>query len=329
MKKLLAVAALLAAGCLLHWAQASRSTANPQAVEPKQGDAKNADEKAILEAIYAYKEAFNRGDAKALADLYSEHAELVDDTGRTLQGREAIRKEFAGIFEQNPGAQLNIAVDWVRWLSNDSVIHHGAARVTRKDGTVVFSTYSAVYVKRDGKWLIGMVREIPAASEGTEARASNLEALAWLIGDWIEEDKNAVMRVSCHWSKNKTYLHRKFTVYSPDASGYGGFREDSSKVVLECTEMIGWDPTRGILRSWVFDSNGGFAEGIWLHKGDHWYVKSHGVTGDGKKSSATHILTPAGEDKYTFRSVNRSFDGQLQPNISEVVLRRYSSSSKK
>ena len=34
--------------------------------------------------------------------------------------------------------------------------------------------------------------------------------------------------------------------------------------------MIGYDPVKGRLRSWVFDSEGGFGEGSWRQEGNKW-----------------------------------------------------------
>lgn len=35
---------------------------------------------------------------------------------------------------------------------------------------------------------------------------------------------------------------------------------------LEGTQVIGWDPAAGTIRSWMFDSDGGFGEGTWSKK---------------------------------------------------------------
>jgi uncharacterized protein (TIGR02246 family) len=341
MKKLLAATAVLTVGCLVLWAHGSLALPNTQKAEGKtttpEGDAKSKDEKALLEMIYAYREAYNRGDAKALAEFYAEHAELVDDSGNVLQGREAIGKDFARIFADNPGMQLEVAIDWSRWLTADSIIQHGAARLTPKDSAAIFTTFSAVFVKRDGKWLIAMVREIPAATG--ESAAQELQALAWLVGEWVDEDDQCRMQITCEWAPNKTFLNRKFIVYSKEAvkgpgpgpgkgPGPGG-PTVLGDVVLECTEIIGWDASRGVLRSWVFDSHGGFAQGLWLHKGEHWYVSSHGVTADGKKTSALHIFTPTAADQYSWRSISRTLGGDLQPDIGPVVMRRVASPNTK
>ena len=42
---------------------------------------------------------------------------------------------------------------------------------------------------------------------------------------------------------------------------------------LEGTQVIGWDPAAGTIRSWMFDSDGGFGEGTWSKKDNSWIVK--------------------------------------------------------
>jgi uncharacterized protein (TIGR02246 family) len=331
MKKLLAATAALAVGCLALWLQGNATLPGQppgggKTTQPA-GDAKSGDEKALLDAVYSYQEAFNKNDAKAVAEFFAENAELVDHQGNAVQGRDAIRQAFAKFFEKSPGVQVAVAIDWGRWLGGDSIIQHGAVRVTPKDGEPTYSTYSAVYVKRDGQWRVAMVREIPVSPGGSAAH-SNLEALDWLVGHWVDEDDNTRITVACAWDKNKVFLKRKINVYAKELKKQPFAPADTPftlTAVLECHETIGWDAGRGILRSWVFDSQGGFAEGIWLHKGDRWFVKSHGMSADGKKSSATHIFTPAGPEQYRWRSVGRTLGGELQPDIDEVVVRRVSS----
>ena len=60
---------------------------------------------------------------------------------------------------------------------------------------------------------------------------------------------------------------------------------------LEGTQVIGWDPAAGTIRSWMFDSDGGFGEGIWSKKDNSWIVKFSQVLPDGRKASATNIYT--------------------------------------
>ena len=60
---------------------------------------------------------------------------------------------------------------------------------------------------------------------------------------------------------------------------------------LEGTQVIGWDPAAGTIRSWMFDSDGGFGEGIWTKNDNTWIVKFSQVLPDGRKASATNIYT--------------------------------------
>ena len=60
---------------------------------------------------------------------------------------------------------------------------------------------------------------------------------------------------------------------------------------LEGTQVIGWDPAAGTIRSWMFDSDGGFGEGTWSKKDNSWIVKFNQVLPDGRKASATNIYT--------------------------------------
>ena len=39
------------------------------------------------------------------------------------------------------------------------------------------------------------------------------------------------------------------------------------------TQRIGWDPVAGQFRSWDFDSQGGYSEGLWSRDGDRWIIK--------------------------------------------------------
>src|SRR5262245_55718185 len=56
------------------------------------GDVQSAEEKAIRAASAAAAEAYNRGDAKELAALFTPDAEIVDEDGATVHGRDNIEK---------------------------------------------------------------------------------------------------------------------------------------------------------------------------------------------------------------------------------------------
>jgi uncharacterized protein (TIGR02246 family) len=316
MKRLLAV---IFAGCAALAAQGDlRSGADPQATargdKPAQS-AKAADEKAILEMVYEYREAFNRGDADAIAKQFTEHAELVDESGATIDGRENIRKLYEELFKKAPGASLDLYLDHFRWVAPDVVIGQGTAKVTSKQGLAISTSYTAVHAKRNGKWPIVLIRESLGQAKAGKSREESLNELNFLVGDFIDNDESGTLKIHGKWSRNKAYLVRSFTV---TAKGQG-----EGEPALEGTEIIGWDGAKAMLRSWVFDTNGGFAEGTWRHKGKSWYCTLAGVQADGKKTSAVHIFTPSGEGgNYTFQSIGRTLDGEVQPDIDEVTVKR-------
>ena len=95
---------------------------------------------------------------------------------------------------------------------------------------------------------------------------------------------------------------------------------------LEGTQVIGWDPAAGTIRSWMFDSDGGFGEGAWSKKGNSWVVKFHQVLPDGRKASATNIYTIVDDNTVTWKSVGREVDGQFLPNVDEVTMVRKTAS---
>ena len=73
-----------------------------------------------------------------------------------------------------------------------------------------------------------------------------LDQLDWMIGTWTDGDENTTVRTVCEWAKNHTFITRSFKAFV------------DGKIDLEGTQVIGWDPAAGRIRSWVFDSDGGF-----------------------------------------------------------------------
>jgi hypothetical protein len=85
-------------------------------------------------------------------------------------------------------------------------------------------------------------------------------------------------------------------------------------------QIIGWDPLEKKIRSWVFDSDGGFAEGSWKKQGNQWHIHQTGVLPDGRKSSSVNVITYIDDNTCTLQSVNRVVDGEILPNIDEVQI---------
>jgi uncharacterized protein (TIGR02246 family) len=114
------------------------------------------DREAIAAAGRAFSAAYVANDTTALGELYADSATLLPP-GRTLRGREAIRRYFAwkGDYRQLEHAMVpdhvtvdgNLAVDVGKWTS---VGRRGDAPPTTASGT-----YLVVWVREsDGGWRI-------------------------------------------------------------------------------------------------------------------------------------------------------------------------------
>jgi uncharacterized protein (TIGR02246 family) len=268
----------------------------------------SSDESAIRAAVQSYVDAYNRGDAKAVAAHWGETSEWTSPSGQRFKGRPAIEKEMAAMFAENKGVHIEVMNPSIRIVSPDVAIEEGTVRVTSPAEPPSDSTYVAVHVKRDGKWMLDSVHETEVAE--TAPASSSLQDLAWLVGEWIDQSPEATAEATVTWTKNKTFLNYAFKVSAPGADD------------LEGTQVIGWDPAAGTIRSWMFDSDGGFGEGTWSRKDNSWVVKFSQVLPDGRKASATNVYTLVDGNTITWKSIGRKLDNDFLPNIDEVKMVR-------
>jgi hypothetical protein len=87
-------------------------------------------------------------------------------------------------------------------------------------------------------------------------------------------------------------------------------------------QVIGWDASAGKIRSWVFDSDGGFGEGTWTKKGNRWLVDANATLPDGRKTSAINVMTVLDKNTITWESTGRDLDGEILPNIGPMKVVR-------
>ena len=87
-------------------------------------------------------------------------------------------------------------------------------------------------------------------------------------------------------------------------------------------QVIGWDAAAKTIRSWTFDSEGGYAVATWTFKKDRWYVSNSGVLADGRKASMTNVIKPVDANSFTWQTIERTAGGELLPNVPEVLIVR-------
>lgn len=292
------VVALLASSC---WAQ---EPAQARSLPPTQ----TADAKALIGLVAEFTRAFEAGDAKAVAATFTEDAQVSDNTGST-RGREAIEARFARYFATNPKSTIAIQLDSLRFLSPDvaSETGHAIVKSAVKGSQPETTAYTAFYVRQDGKWLHASLDDRPADDPAIPDRLKDLD---WLVGDWVTESNRAVVATTVRWSEDHHYLLRDFTLMV------------EGKPAVKGTQRIGWDASRRQIRSWLFDSKGGFGEGYWTRAGDHWMIKSHGVGHDGTIATATQLLTRVGRDHLRWSSFDRTIGDQSAADLEEINLVR-------
>ena len=243
----------------------------------------------ITSMMQNYLQAFNRHDPAALAAHWTAAGENVDlDSGETTAGREAVRNVFAALFEQDGGATIDIDIASIRPLRDDVAVIDGVSRISFTDAPPSSSRFSAVVVRQEGRWVLDTVREskaplhdaTPALDRSTPARP--LDELAWLVGSWEDVSEGVTASTQCFWSTNKAFLIRSHLVSADAVPEQRPLPGDSRIPALlpagpagtrEITEIIGWDQDRGQIRSWMFSSNGRFAEGSWSQEGNVWTVR--------------------------------------------------------
>lgn len=240
--------------------------------------------------------------------MFTDDAQITDDAGST-RGRKSIEAHFAAYFAEQPKAKLAIKIDDLRFLTPDVAIEDGHAIVSpvAAGGVVEKTRYTVVYVKQGGKWLQSSLREEEDDEVSVPERLRDLE---WLVGDWVNESHEAVVFSTCKWSDDRHYLLRDFTV------------NVAGKPALKGTQRIGWDADKKQVRSWVFDSDGGFSEGYWSRLGDQWMIKAHGFHHDGQPVSATMMITRLGPGTLRWSAFDRTRGGDLIPLVDDYTLVR-------
>ena len=186
------------------------------------------DEKAIRINVEAFTKAYNAADARSLASLFAARGEIVNEEGENVQGQAAIERVFAAIFQAHPKSQIKVSVRSIRFVGPSLAIEDGRTTVTRQRGeTAERNCYTVVHVKQDGTWRMASHRDLPD-EEGSAAE--EIEQLAWLIGDWVDESPDALVLTSYRWADDHQAILSEFKVQ------VGG------RPAMTGTQRIGWDP---------------------------------------------------------------------------------------
>jgi uncharacterized protein (TIGR02246 family) len=277
---------------------------------PRADTGESEDLTAIHAVANAFLEAYRAKDATAVGALFTENAEIVDDEGEVTRGRPAIVERFAGLFAENAGGTLEVAAESIDLLSPVAAVEEGTATVSGDEGEKPeVSRYSVLYVKENGRWLQARIQDHTPPEVTAHEHLKDLE---WMLGEWLNESDDELVSTTCSWSDNGSFLIRQFEV------------KIEGRVALSGTQRIGWDALRKQFRTWVFDDEGGFAEGLVSRDDDEdrWIIKSTGVNADGQPITATAVFTPLDPDRIGWQTVERTVGGVALPGFDQYILVR-------
>lgn len=257
---------------------------------------------------------FNAGKADAVAGMFLPKGELIDEQGIVYQGPQEIKDLLKAFFQQFSGAKLATNIESIR-LVGPVAIDEGTRTMTTADGAVKSQfRYIAVWAKTDKGWQLASFRDF--ADDPLPTPHDSLQPLAWLIGDWINEGADGKVAISYAWSDDKNFLLGDFVI------------DSSEGTPRKSTQRIGWDPSTRKIRSWLFDSDGGFSEGEWSVFDDGIIAKSASVNSDGTTATVTMDITPNDKDHFTIEGTDRIIGGVLEDDFKITVTRRPPTASK-
>jgi len=261
--------------------------------------AKGGDEQGVRKAGAAYLAAMNKGDLNAMMAFWMPDADYIDESGKTTKGKEALTTLLKKGLAENKGSKVTGKVHAVKFLRPDVAMVDGSLEFTAADGSKESNRYVVVWAKSGDNWLVSSARDLPAETGDVPSLAyPQLKALEWLVGEWQDASGKIDVATVCRWDRNKSFLIMEYEVKRPGTEP------------IQVRQRVGWDGHNGIIRSWVFDTQGGFGEGYWQRQGNKWIVTKAGILPDGGTGSATNVYEFVDQNTFIWRAKDREVDGQ-------------------
>ncbi len=278
----------------------------------EQGQAPAANgEQAVRKAAADYVGAMNKGDLDGMLAHLAPDADFIDEAGKKTHGHDALRAMFKATLADLKGSKIGGKIYSVKFLRPEVALVDGVLEYTAADGARDSNRYTIAWVKAGDRWLITSARDLPAEVEDAPSLSyPQVKSLEWLVGDWVDEAGKGAVQIRCKWAPNKSFLLMDYEVKGEGADA------------LLVTQRIGWDPVNNRVRSWVFDSTGGFGEGYWQREGNKWVVGASGILADGGTGGSTNVFQFKDENTFLYRSVDREVDGQPVADVEVKFVRK-------
>ena len=268
---------------------------------------------ALDAATRGYVEAANARRLEVLADQWTEGAELSEGGG-LIVGREAIVASIGGWLEANPEARLAIRLTGVKALGTSAARVRGVMSFTRNPGAKPIETrFESLRVLEGATWRL-------AESTVEPSQVDALESLGWMVGTWRATDPDSGATIDAS--------------YQRVAGGHvilGGIRHRAPPrdglpaTEIDVVELVHPDKATGSVRSWVFDSTGARAEGVFETDGTSFNRRFVGTTADGAAGDVARwvqVIVPTSDSTCTMQSIERSLDGAPLPDKAPLHFKR-------
>jgi uncharacterized protein (TIGR02246 family) len=272
---------------------------------PQANPAVKGDKEGVEKFLQGYVEAFNKHQSEAAAGFWTPQCVYVDRaTGERTAGRAAILADMVKLFKENPGIKIAAEITAVRFVRPDVATIEGRSTSFIPDTDPTTTEFSTLITKEGDRWLIDSVQETSIPTPASPSSA--LRDLEWLVGDWVDDSPGITVSCSVQWAANRSFLVRSYKVQRDKEEPWEG------------SQIIGWDARNKQIRSWTFDSDGSFDEGVWSKHGETWSVVLSRTLENGGIATGTQVIKKMGADTYTVQLVAREIDGEPAPST-EVI----------
>lgn len=288
------------AGAALPQDGATRTRGDDKSSPRRPSLATRDDEQQIRKNLAAFTAAFNKGDLEAVLALWAEDGEYIHESGTAYRGKPALRVLFKKALENFKGYKQTIKNESLRLVGSEVALEEGTVTMLSPENVSDVGRYSSVWVKQGGKWLLSRVRDLPDSTAADDKPASfdKLKGLNWMLGEWDDKDGKGTVRMSCKWFPAQAFFQQEFVIKQTDGKDF------------HVLQLVGWDPYNEQVRSWMFDSAGGFSIGWWTREGNSWNIRAEGVYPDGRLFTSTDSLRFVDDNNAVWSSKNREVDEQ-------------------
>jgi uncharacterized protein (TIGR02246 family) len=272
-------------------------------------EADEAAKAAIAKSGQAFAKAFEEGDAAVLAAAWTPDGEYTDLEGLTFRGRAEIQGIFERTFASAPGRTMAIESESLTFPAPGVALESGTTTVAGKDGEAPSrARFANTFVQQDGRWLLASVRESPFVPAD---RSQELSPLAPLLGVWTADLGNG-QQIRVEAAPNATgnfVLLERIVLQNGQPVGGG-------------TEWVVWDEATKSIRSWSFESDGGFSESNWKAEGEALTVTTRATLRNGSKVEEVQKLSGGEDGLLVVEGVSLALDGVKQAPAKPLKFKR-------